>query len=281
MRILFMLILLFVTICAPSVSFAQRRANTFEFNNAIKNVGNCKNATTSKLLWDSGNYRFTCGTDQGGGGSDTTTASNLGGGLANFSVEVGDDLRFNTFAAADFVLASNLLTIDATKWLTIAAGNAAYQPLDADLTSVAALTTTTGGRSVLASTPSDDQVYVGDSSSAGTWRSIPDCGESGTLNYTAATNSFSCLTDSGGGGGNTLEQNVTCTLNKRWCTATVTGQAWVTINSKIVCSPFGSDLAAFIGPPVAKSRVAGVGFTIVIANPRDVRGTIPVHCSGA
>jgi hypothetical protein len=137
----------------------------------------------------------------GGGSGEVNTASNLGGGLANYSTKVVYDLRFNSFAAADFDLASNLFTIDATKWLTITAAAAAYQPLDGDLTAVAALTTTTGGRSILATTPADDQVYVGDSASAGTWRSIPDCGESGTLNYTAATNLFSCLTDSGGGGG--------------------------------------------------------------------------------
>lgn len=173
-----------------------------------------------------------------GGGGEVNTGSNLGGGLANYSTKVGADLRFNSFAAADFDLGSNLLTIDATKWLTIVAAAAAYQPLDPDLNSIAALTTTafgrgllddtnaadlrtsadaqqadtdlfqislltttTGGRSILASTPADDQVYVGDSASAGTWRTIPDCGESGTLNYTQSTNSFSCLTDGGGGGG--------------------------------------------------------------------------------
>jgi len=79
----------------------------------------------------------------GGGGGEANTASNLGGGLANYSTKVGVDLQFNSFASADFDLASNLITIDATKWLTISAGNAAYQPLDADLTTIAGLTATT------------------------------------------------------------------------------------------------------------------------------------------
>lgn len=50
----------------------------------------------------------------GGGSGEANTASNLGGGLANFSAKVGVDLRFNSFAAADFDLASNLLTLDAS-----------------------------------------------------------------------------------------------------------------------------------------------------------------------
>lgn len=289
MRILFAVGLLFVIASSPSISFAQRRSSTFEFNNAIKSVGNCKNPTTSKLLWDSGNYRFTCGTDQGGGGSDTTTASNLGGGLANFSAEVGDDLRFNSFAAADFDLASNLLTIDATKWLTLSAASAAYQPLDADLTNVAALTTTTGGRSILASTPADDQVYVGDSASAGTWRSIPDCGEAGTLNYTAATNAFSCLTDSsGGGGGNSVEQSIVLSGGAGFFSQAVTGQAWVTTSSEIVCAPLGTTADSLTPEAVAigglnvsvSDRSAGVGFTINVFSPYGLEGTVRVHCIG-
>ena len=60
------------------------------------------------------------GTGSGGGVGETNTASNLGGGLANYSTKVGVDLQFNSFAAADFDLASNLITIDGTKWATLA-----------------------------------------------------------------------------------------------------------------------------------------------------------------
>src|SRR5688572_2704084 len=50
-------------------------------------------------------------TDLGISGSgEANTASNLGGGLANWNDKNGVDLRFNTFAAADFDLASNLIT---------------------------------------------------------------------------------------------------------------------------------------------------------------------------
>lgn len=47
----------------------------------------------------------------GGGGGEANTASNLGGGLANFDSKLGVDLRFNSFNAADFSLAANLLSI--------------------------------------------------------------------------------------------------------------------------------------------------------------------------
>ena len=49
-----------------------------------------------------------------GGGGETNTASNLGGGLANYDSKSGVDLRFNSFNSSDFALASNLFTINAT-----------------------------------------------------------------------------------------------------------------------------------------------------------------------
>ena len=61
--------------------------------------------------------------DGGGGGGEANTASNLGGGLANFDTKSAIDLRFNSFSSTDFDLASNLLTIDTaltrdTEWDT-------------------------------------------------------------------------------------------------------------------------------------------------------------------
>lgn len=43
---------------------------------------------------------------------ETNTASNLGGGLDNFSSKSGVDLRFNSFLATDFDLVSNVIGID-------------------------------------------------------------------------------------------------------------------------------------------------------------------------
>lgn len=104
-----------------------------------------------QLLYDSTSSRWRIvGLEAAAGGSgETNTASNLGGGLANFDSKLGVDLRFNTFAAADFDLASNLITIDTTKWATDAEVAAGYQPLDSDLTSIAALSTTSHGRGLL------------------------------------------------------------------------------------------------------------------------------------
>jgi len=66
------------------------------------------------LGWDNlGQVRkYDVGTLPTGGGGEANTASNLGGGLANFDAKVGVDLRFNTFRALDFSLASNLLSFN-------------------------------------------------------------------------------------------------------------------------------------------------------------------------
>jgi hypothetical protein len=48
------------------------------------------------------------------GSGEANTASNLGGGLDNYSTKSGVDLRFNSFNSTDFDLASNLISIDAT-----------------------------------------------------------------------------------------------------------------------------------------------------------------------
>lgn len=48
----------------------------------------------------------------------------------------------------------------------------------------------------------DDQLLVSASKFLATWKTVPDCGGAGdTLNYTAATNTFSCGSDAGAGGG--------------------------------------------------------------------------------
>ena len=54
--------------------------------------------------------------DGAGGGGEANTASNLGGGLANFDSKLAVDLRFNSFTASDFNLVANLLSIDNATW---------------------------------------------------------------------------------------------------------------------------------------------------------------------
>jgi len=75
-------------------------------------------------------------------GGEVNTASNLGGGLANYDSKSVSDLRFNSFSGTDFDLATNLITIDAAI-ARDAEVAAAYQPLDSDLTTIAGLTATT------------------------------------------------------------------------------------------------------------------------------------------
>lgn len=72
-------------------------------------------------------------------------------------------------------------------------------------------------------------------------------------------------------------------------TVTVTGQAWVTASSKIVCSVFGKTTVGdndYEDPSMealsvqATNRVAGVGFDLVASSPDSVVGTFFAHCSG-
>ena len=67
------------------------------------------------------------------------------------------------------------------------------------LTTNAVVTVAQGGTG--AAPGADDQVLVSDSTSAGTWRSIPNCNTGNSLSYTASTNLFSCEADDVGAGG--------------------------------------------------------------------------------
>jgi hypothetical protein len=94
--------------------------------------------------------------------------------------------------------------------------------------------TTTGTVSMVAPA-GDDQVYVSDSSSTATWRTLPNCTDAGGnhLNYTAATNTWSCGTSSSGGGGGafssiTTGTNTTATMTVgTGATLTVSGSGVV------------------------------------------------------
>jgi len=58
----------------------------------------------------------------GAGSGEENTASNLGGGLANFDSKSAVDLRFNSFLATDFNLAANQLSLDrglAATWTAV------------------------------------------------------------------------------------------------------------------------------------------------------------------
>jgi hypothetical protein len=112
-----------------------------------------------------------CGT---GSGSVTTTGSPANGNLSKFSG------------------ASSITNGD----------------LSGDATTSGTLTTTVAkinGTSVPAS-PSTHQVLVVTGSNTGSWKTVPDCQDSGGnhLNYTQSTDTISCGTSGGGGGGATF-----------------------------------------------------------------------------
>jgi hypothetical protein len=118
-----------------------------------------------------------------------------------------------------------------------------------------------------------------------------------TLNCTGAgitcsvSNAVATLNATGGAGGaNTVEVSVNLgTTWKSVATATVTGQAWVTSSSIIVCSPFattadGQTIENYIAADLginAATRVVGTGFDIWIRNNYGAVGTFRFHCTGA
>lgn len=59
---------------------------------------------------------------------------------------------------------------------------------------------------ILQATQADDQLWVADSASAGTMRTVPDCTDTGGnhLNYTQSSNTFSCGTTASASGGATI-----------------------------------------------------------------------------
>lgn len=129
-----------------------------------------------------------------------------------------------------------------------------------------------------------------------TWqaKALPSCsnGTTSKLLYDTATNTFSCGTDQGGGGGsaNVVEVSIDFgTALSSLQTVTVTGQTWVTSTSVILCSPFATDADGqtvenyFVTnfSPVASNRVVGTGFDLTVLNPTSAAGIFRFHCTGA
>lgn len=105
----------------------------------------------------------------------------------------------------------------------------------------------------------------------------------------AASAGTGTMTISGGaGGGNAVAVDVTLTYNSTLTTTTVTGQAWVTGTSKIVCQPFAvanglvtlNDFFAAELSGIASNRVVGTGFDLTVRNPNGADGIFQFHCIG-
>lgn len=137
----------------------------------------------------------------------------------------------------------------------------------------------------------DDDVLV---RGAANWetKQLPSCsnGTTSKLLYNSTSNAFSCGTDqTGGGGGNYAEVTVTLADTGGAAATVVTGQAWVTGTSKILCAPFNDgaesnntdevyQLAQF--SLVVSTRVVGIGFTLSAYSPVGVSGNFKFHCTG-
>lgn len=138
----------------------------------------------------------------------------------------------------------------------------------------------------------DDEVPVGNGASSDA-KVLPSCSNATTskLLYDNTTNAFSCGTDQtgGGGGGNFVEVSVALTTEGLFFSQAVTGQAWVTGTSKVVCTPFGTTADGLTPEAVIVSGVqAGVsdlvvatGFTLHVYSPHGLDGTVRFHCTGS
>lgn len=100
------------------------------------------------------------------------------------------------------------------------------------------------------------------------------------------------INSAGGGPGSANVAEVSLSLGTAmglYYSTTVTGQAWVTGTSVIVCSMFGTtadgqtpETIAVAGLiPTVSDRVVGTGFNLNVMNPNGATGTIRAHCTGA
>lgn len=124
----------------------------------------------------------------------------------------------------------------------------------------------------------------------------PIAGRTTTINCLGST--ISCagapvttITISGGAGSaNVVEVSIALGTSMGLVfTATVTGQAWVSASSIIVCSPFatsadGQTVETYFAAHfdvTASNRVAGTGFDLTVASPYGATGIFRFHCTGA
>jgi len=109
-----------------------------------------------------------------------------------------------------------------------------------------------------------------------------------SVNCVFAAGVGTCTVTGGSGSANMVEASVALT-DTGFFSTTVTGQAWVTATSIIVCSPLGTTIDGLTPEAVAvgalgvsiSSRVAGTGFNVDVFSPNGLTGTVRVHCTGA
>jgi hypothetical protein len=104
----------------------------------------------------------------------------------------------------------------------------------------------------------DDQAIVSDSTSAATWRAIPNCVANNMLTYTAATNTFGCDADDGAGGGAPIGVDY------------LVGTADATLTSEIVVGTTpGGELGNTWASPTIDDSITVAGWTLTTATITD------------
>jgi hypothetical protein len=154
---------------------------------------------------------------------------------------------------------------------------------------------TKGGTNL--TTIATNQTWVGTAADTVTAKTLPSCsnGTTSKLLYDNATQTFSCGTDQTGGAGSAnvveVEVDFGATGNDTASTV-VTGQAWVTGTSKVVCAPTmlatadraegAEDILVEDIDVAIHSRVASTGFTVTAhAGLGKAYGKFLFHCTGA
>lgn len=141
------------------------------------------NGAGDSLVFEIFGRRYAFVQGAGGGGGEVNTASNLGGGLANYDSKSGVDLRFNSFTASDFNLASNLISLDYTN------GQAASGSNNGFLTSADWTTFNNKQQTVSFTTPTGTNANGGSIASGVITLSLADATNPGLMS--ATTQSFS------------------------------------------------------------------------------------------
>src|SRR3990167_4026784 len=136
--------------------------------------------------------------------------------------------------------------------------------------------------SLASGSPADDAVIVGDSATAQTWRALTNCTDTGGnhLNYTAATNAFSCGTSSSGSGLTVGTTTITSGTTTRilYDNAGVVGEYTITGTGTVVAMQTSPSFTTpALGTPSAGvgTNLTGIPFTTGLTGVTG-KGYIPV-----
>lgn len=162
------------------------------------------NATANALTATTFIGALTGNADTATSATTATTATNLAGsGSTTNAVDLATAEVNGILGAANGGTGNGFFAVtgpaSSTKTFTFPNSSATV------LTSAAAVTVAQGGTG--AAPGADDQIFISSSTSAGAWKSVADCDDTGGnhLNYDTATNTLSCGTSSSAGGGDLVK----------------------------------------------------------------------------